>query len=84
MNGDKQRLEEEVRRLHDEMARDKNALLAEGSRLSGLVDHLQDEIRDVVPPLPIAEPSRSPLGSATGELVEETIHRLVTMGVFTP
>ena len=90
-----QRMHDELRRLtssNDQMVRGKARLADDGSRLTGLVDHMHDEARDAVTTLPRVEPpsSSAPTGASfahvptVGEVVEEAIHRLVTMGVFTP
>ena len=67
-------------------AKDTRRLADEVSRLTGLVDAMQDEASDSVRPLPVVGPgtASSPAESDTAEVVQTVSHRLVSMGVFTP
>ena len=71
---------------YESVARDKQSLTDEVHRLSGLVDSMQDEASDVVRQLPVVGPwtASSRVESDTSDVVETVIHRLVSMGMFTP
>ena len=78
-------LEEKLNRLHamyEGEKKDKHALLGDVNRLSGLVDTMQAEARDVVPPLPSAEAraSQSRTVSDFEDVVETMLHRLALRG----
>ena len=68
------------------ITRDKQSLADEVHRLSGLVDHMQDEASDAVRQLPAVAhwTASSHVEPDTFDVVETVIHRLVSMGVFTP
>ena len=82
-------LEQTIKHLKEHLeaaTKDKQALMSELTRLSGLLDAMQSEATDNVRQLPM-------LGSGTGahlagsdspDVVQTVIHRLVSMGVFTP
>ena len=61
-------------------------LMSELTRLSGLLDAMQSEATDNVRQLPLLGPGPGvPLaGSESPDVVQTVIHRLVSMGVFTP
>ena len=77
----------QLRTQYESVAKDKQSLAEEVSRLSGLVDSIQDEVNDTVnqlpsvgpcPAVPRAEPD------ATEGVIQTIIHRLTAMGVFIP
>ena len=71
---------------YEDASRDKQSLAEEVNRLTELVDSMQDEASDSVRPLPVVGPcpALSRAEFDTAGLVEIVIHRLVSMGVFTP
>ena len=82
-------LEQTINHLKSQLetaTKDKQDLMSELSRLSGLLDTMQSEASDNVRQLPM-------LGSGTGthlagsdspDVIQTVIHRLVSMGVFVP
>ena len=68
--------------MYEGEKKDKHALLGDVNRLSGLVDAMQSEARDVVPPLPSAgaRASQSRTVSDVEDVVETVLHRLALSG----
>ena len=69
---------------YENVTKDRESLAREVSRLSGLVDNMQDEASDAVGQLPLVGPgsasSHPEIGAA--DVAQDVIHRLVSMGVF--